>query len=337
MWDSKLPLWLNEGWADVYSSLAPKGDKALVGSPLPGHFQTLLTTKWLALDVLASVDHNSPLYNERNKAGIFYAESWLLVHMLYLSPGYRANFSKLLLAISSGQDMAQACQSVYGKGLKEIASDLDRYSRSKLFYGVVFDVKLEKAAEDPQVSDATGFDSGLVLADLLAQTRKRDEARQAYGQLAKDNPGHPEIDESLGYMELQAGDRDSARQYFSRAYAAGSKNPQMCFDYSLLEDSKGAIPILRRAVELKPDYVAAPITTGPDAGQSAELLRGSGSTSPGQEDQPRAGANLFSCLSLFGPSYGSSGPGAQGRRVSQAVGQDAGRIGAGGFAPAVLG
>ncbi len=258
----KLPLWLNEGWADVYSSLAPKGDKALVGSPLPGHFQTLLTTKWLTLDVLASVDHNSPLYNERNKAGIFYAESWLLVHMLYLSPGYRANFSKLLLAISSGQDMAQACQSVYGKGLKEIASDLDQYSRSKLFYGVVFDVKLEKAAEDPQVSDATGFDSGLVLADLLAQTRKRDEARQAYGQLAKDNPGHPEIDESLGYMELQAGDRDSARQYFSRAYAAGSKNPQMCFDYSLLEDSKGAIPILRRAVELKPDYVAARLQLG---------------------------------------------------------------------------
>jgi tetratricopeptide (TPR) repeat protein len=257
-----LPLWLNEGWADVYSSLAPKGNKAVVGSPLPGHFRTLLTTKWLSLDVLASVDHNSPLYNERNKAGIFYAESWLLVHMLYLSPGYRVNFSKLLLAISSGQDMAQACQSVYGKGLKEIASDLDQYSRSKLFYGVVFDVKLEKAAEDPQVSDATGFDSGLVLADLLAQTRKREEARQAYGQLAKDNPGRPEVDESLGYMELQAGDRDSARQYFSRAYAAGSKNAQMCFDYSLLEDSKGAIPILRRAVELKPDYVAARLQLG---------------------------------------------------------------------------
>ena len=169
----KLPLWLNEGWADVYSSLAPKGDKALVGSPLPGHFQTLLTTKWLTLDVLASVDHNSPLYNERNKAGIFYAESWLLVHMLYLSPGYRANFSKLLLAISSGQDMAQACQSVYGKGLKEIASDLDQYSRSKLFYGVVFDVKLEKAAEDTAsvgrhgVRFGTGS-SGLVGADPQA-------------------------------------------------------------------------------------------------------------------------------------------------------------------------
>jgi tetratricopeptide (TPR) repeat protein len=263
----KLPVWLNEGWADVYSSLRPKGNKVLVGDLLAGRVQTLLTTKWLSLDVLTSVDRTSPMYNERDKAGIFYAESWLLVHMLYLSPGYRTNFSRFVLAVANGQDMTQACQSIYGKGIKEVESDLNRYTKSNTFYGELFDVKLEKSAEDPQMSEATAFDSGLVLADLLALVRKPEEARRAYEQLAKENPDKPEVEESLGYMAWQEGDSGLARRHFLRAYAAGTKNAQMCFDYAMLESQgtpKGAdvIPILRRAVELKPDYVAARLQLG---------------------------------------------------------------------------
>lgn len=262
----KLPVWLNEGWADVYSSLEPKGNKALVGNLLPGRVRTLLSTKWLGLDVLAAVDHNSPMYNERDKAGIFYAQSWLLVHMLYLSADYRTDFSKFVLAVANGQDMAQACQSVYGKGLNEVAKDLDRYLRGNRFYGVLFDVKLEKSSEDPQVSEATAFESGLVQADLLSLVRMPEEARRAYEKLAKENPDKPEVEESLGYMAWQASDRETARQHFSRAFAAGSKNAQMCFDYALLQagsgPSKDLIPILRKAVALKPDYVDARLRLG---------------------------------------------------------------------------
>ena len=261
------PVWLNEGWADVYSSLTPKGNKVLIGGLLPGRVQTLLTTKWIDLSVLASVGLNSPMYNERNKAGIFYAESWLLVHMLYLSPDYRPKFTQLLLAVNSGQDTAAAFQSVYGKGLKEVMNDLQLYIRSDRFYGELLNVKLEKSAEEPQVSDATPFESGLVLADLLALLNRPEEARQAYTQLAKDDPGSSEVEESLGYLEWQQGRPDLARQDFSRAFQAATKNAQMCFDYAMLEwqqhpGGKEAIPILRRAVELKPDYVAARLQLG---------------------------------------------------------------------------
>jgi tetratricopeptide (TPR) repeat protein len=263
----KLPVWLNEGWADLYSSLTPKGSKAEVGVLLPGRVQTLLNTKWLPLDVLASVDQNSPMYNERDKAGIFYSESWLLTHMLYLSPEYRPNFTQFVLALANGQDTPQAFQSVYGKGLKVVAADLDRYIKGDRFYAVLFDVKLEKSAEDPRVSDVPAFDSGLLLADLLSMVHKPEDARRAYGQLAQDNPGHPEVQESLGYLEWRAGNPEPAREYFARAFASGTKNPQICYDYAMLKSQtaaggKSAIPILRRAVELKPDYVAARLQLG---------------------------------------------------------------------------
>jgi tetratricopeptide (TPR) repeat protein len=275
----KLPVWLNEGWADVYSSLKPQGNKAIVGNLLPGRVQTLLTTKWLGLDVLGAVDHNSPMYNERDKAGIFYAESWLLVHMLYLSPGYRAHFTQFVLAVANGQTMEEACQSIFQKSLKEVSTDLDRYIRGNQFYGVTFDVKLEKSAEEPQVSEVSGFDSGLVLADLLTLVHKPQEAAQALQQLAKDNPDKPEVEESLGYLAWQGNDREAARGHFERAYAAGSKNAQMCYDYATLAfggpSGKDVIPIVRRALELKPDYVAARLWLGlllTDGGKYADAI-----------------------------------------------------------------
>src|SRR5580698_3616189 len=70
----KLPLWLNEGWADVYSTLKPLGAKTTIGELIPGHLQELQQEKWLSLDALTSVDEKSPVYNERRRVGIFYAE-----------------------------------------------------------------------------------------------------------------------------------------------------------------------------------------------------------------------------------------------------------------------
>jgi len=163
--------------------------------------------------------------------------------------------------------MGEACQSVYGKSLTDVGKDLSQYARSDRFYGALFDVKLEKSVEDPQVSEASALDSGLVLADLLGVIGKHDEARAAFEQLGRENPDKPEIEESLGYLAWQSGDTASARQHFSRAFAAGSKDPQMCFHYAVLQHEPGGsekdiLPALEKAVQLKPDYVEARLQLG---------------------------------------------------------------------------
>ena len=84
-----LPIWFNEGLAELYSTLKPAGKKVLVGEVIPGRFYYLQQHKWLSLEALTSADHNSPYYNERDRAGIFYSESWALMHMLNLSSEYR--------------------------------------------------------------------------------------------------------------------------------------------------------------------------------------------------------------------------------------------------------
>ena len=83
------PVWLNEGLADFYSSLEPRGEQAVVGRVLDDSLALLKNTRWLDLNVLFSVDQDSPCYNERAKASIFYSESWALTHMLSLGNDYR--------------------------------------------------------------------------------------------------------------------------------------------------------------------------------------------------------------------------------------------------------
>lgn len=263
----KPPPWLNEGLAELYSTLTPVGKKAAVGDIIPGRARTLLTGKWIPLDALTSADHKSPLYNERDRAGMFYAESWALTHMLYFSPEYRPNFAKFLADASSGKTTDEACQAVYGKRLADVEIALRQYLKRDRFYRAVYDIKLEKSAEDPDVSEASAFESGMLLADLLALRKETREALSAYEQLAKDNPDKADVEESLGYLAWQSGDKEAALGHFARALAVGTKNAQMCYDYAMLsrrgsDAAKNALPAFQKALDLKPDYAEARLQYG---------------------------------------------------------------------------
>ena len=104
----KIPLWLNEGWADVYSTLRPMGKDTAVGDLLEDRMHALATQKWLSFNDLTSTDHDSPNYHEGDRIGIFYAQSWALAHMLYLSPEYKDNFGKFVMALHRGGSTADA-------------------------------------------------------------------------------------------------------------------------------------------------------------------------------------------------------------------------------------
>src|SRR5271154_997761 len=60
----KLPLWINEGWAEVFSSLRSTGKQVAVGAILPAHMRVLSSSRWIPLSVLTRVEQLSPLYNE---------------------------------------------------------------------------------------------------------------------------------------------------------------------------------------------------------------------------------------------------------------------------------
>src|SRR5215213_11028311 len=80
-----VPLWFNEGLAEYYSTFSITDDqKVVMGTPIASHVYRLRESQMLPLKTLFEVDQTSPHYNEKDKRGIFYAQSWALMHYMIL-------------------------------------------------------------------------------------------------------------------------------------------------------------------------------------------------------------------------------------------------------------
>jgi len=263
----KIPTWLNEGWADVFSTLRPMGKDTAVGDLLPDRMKSLATDQWLDFDTLTSVDSTSPTYHEASRVGIFYAESWALAHMLFLAPEYKDNFGKFVMALHSGKSSAEACEIAFGKSSRAVFQDLHAYFDRKKIYGRVFETRLEDREEGTTSAALPEFDSQLALADLLVAIGKRDEAKTEYARLEKEQPGRPELAQSIGNLALWSRDFNTARQYFEKAYDAANADAKLCFELAMLErEAKQPpakiIPMLERSLKSKPDYTDAKVQLG---------------------------------------------------------------------------
>ena len=127
-----LPPWLNEGLADVYSTLRPEANGVLVGTPPPGRLEALLRNPWVPLTAIISADLKSPYYNDRDKAQSLYGEGWALTHMLKFSGTYGPGYTELLKLINSGMPSDQALELVYRRQIGAIESALQAYIHQPL-------------------------------------------------------------------------------------------------------------------------------------------------------------------------------------------------------------
>jgi len=80
-----MPLWLNEGTAEFIQNTEIRDKDVQLGEPSRDDILYLRQSRMIPLPVLFKVDHNSPYYHDERKGSIFYAESWALTHLLYVT------------------------------------------------------------------------------------------------------------------------------------------------------------------------------------------------------------------------------------------------------------
>ena len=76
----RFPPWFMEGYAELFSGFQLKGNKLLVGGLPYGVASNWVL--WIPVERLLAVKQNDPEYQNETLAPQFYAESWLLVHLL---------------------------------------------------------------------------------------------------------------------------------------------------------------------------------------------------------------------------------------------------------------
>lgn len=307
----KLPTWLNEGMADVYSTLQSEGKQTLVGTPIPEDVMLLRSQPWLDLNTLFSVDHDSPYYNQREKMQIFYAESWALTHMLSLGKGYVGSFPRFLALVAAGHPIAECFETAYGKNLAQVDKELHSYMQQSTVQISVFDSKLERPALEPNVLPVSDLNLNLVLADLLAcHPKHTTEAMDRLTKLAAENPTSPDVQESLGYLLWREGDLPKAREHFESAIDKGSKNSEMMYQYSQLLLASGgskeeAIAVLTKATTIKPGYDEALYALGMTEMQIQKWSDALAAFSQIKTVTPERAYSLFSSISFASWKVGS--------------------------------
>ncbi|HYO91043.1 MAG TPA: tetratricopeptide repeat protein, partial [Pyrinomonadaceae bacterium] len=224
-----VPVWFNEGLAEYYSVLEVAEDdrKVQIGLPIGEHLYALREHKLLPLKTLFAVDHGSPYYNEKNKQGVFYAQSWALVHYLLLgNEGKRQpQFSTFINLLLKNKTVEEAFQQAFQMDFVTLEKELKEYIKRRSYPGQIatFERKLEIDAE-MQSAPLTEAEGQFYLGDLLLHAHQLDRAEKLLQQAIKLDPNLAIAEASLGMLYMRKNDFAQAKRHLERAVAGNTRN-----------------------------------------------------------------------------------------------------------------
>ena len=262
-----LPLWLDEGLAE-YLGNASLGDKEVrIGLIDPSHLYILQQNKRLPIETLLAVDHSSPYYNEQDRASVFYAESWALVHYLLLDPEARKQglMAKFVAAWSSSSDQLAAAQQTFGD-LKRFGKVLDSYTSRGSFYNGVVKPPGDALDKNYAVRLLSPAEVLTLRGDFFVHHNRADAAKQPLEEALRLDPNLIAGHEAMGMYYFRKQDYPSADDEMKEAIRLGSPSfiPRYMHGYLLihsgLADSaaqKEAIDILTAATKMNPQFAPA--------------------------------------------------------------------------------
>ena len=229
------PVWLNEGLAEFYGALQFSGNEALLGASLP-YLRLLRTEELLPLKTLLSIDQSSPHYHEQDKTGVFYGESWALVHYLMLGgAGRQDQFKRFLQLVSRGDDATKALQDAFGMTLDTLEKELQAYvNRGEL-------PTLRLASSDPQGYAYTAMqrqslsesEANYYLGDLLLHIGRSEDAERYFKQAIALDSTLSLAYAALGQLSVRQKRYAEAKKYLERA-ATSSQNYAVHYQYAWL-------------------------------------------------------------------------------------------------------
>jgi tetratricopeptide (TPR) repeat protein len=273
---SAQPLWLAEGLAEVFSRWTAGDAEALVGHPAPEHLRRLPRDKPLPIARLVQLDYTSPLYNEGDERGTFYAKSWALAHWVLLGRGATgaADLQVFLSAIAAGVEPARAFASAFGAGLDTAEDLLAAYLAAPLPVGrfrvadLDADVTVEMATP-PRAEVEFRLGDLLLHAGRLAEARRRLE--RAIGTDPRFGPAHA----ALSHLAVREGRWEEARREVSLALAADPRDAVAVLRYAemLVRETSARGEVLSAAREA--EVVAAlerALAVDPALADACELL-----------------------------------------------------------------
>jgi hypothetical protein len=199
----RVPLWLDEGMAELFGGTIVRGNGVALGRPIVGHIRMLRQQRLLPVETLFLVNHRSPEYTERNRTNLFYAESWAFVHYIMLDPkaSHDPRFKGFVGKVVQGMEPGAALRAE-GLSTAEVDQGLEGYVRRLAYWQATLPSSVAEAERltTREISAAEwSADCGAFLVDrgrLADGRRLLDQAERQDADLAI-------VQEALGVAIVQ--------------------------------------------------------------------------------------------------------------------------------------
>lgn len=269
-----VPVWLNEGLAEVYSTYTARADgrTAVIGLPPDRLVRELQSGTPLPLETLLAVEVGSPLYTEGERRGMFYAQSWALTHYLLLhAEARRAQLPIYLRLRDDGASIGDAIRGAFGCEPDVLDRELREYSRAFIHRGI--DVPIDRPPPTSPLLRAetiTASEAATYTAEIYARQGRDEVARAAIDEVLRTDRDSPRALAALGRLYLRARRFDDALPLLGRAAAALPEDAQVASALArahverlsgrarqdVIDDRELVLPVrqaLDRAAALDPD------------------------------------------------------------------------------------
>ena len=264
------PLWLKEGLAELYSSFEVFNGMVLLGAPISRHVGLLRQKTFIPLKDLLLVGRDSSLYNERDRKGIFYAESWALCHYMMVgdSNAREAQMVEYTTLINEGVDSEKAFVKAFKLSLPETEKLLKSYIGRSTYTANTYKLPSIEGEKDYAVNPMTEAAVQYYLGNVLARTNRIDEAEILLKRAIEMDPRLAGPYEGLGFVAVRRNRYVEALEYFKQAVTRGSTNHLAHYYYAemLLRQVIGSVrpPVaqqiadeLRTSIRLMPGFAFA--------------------------------------------------------------------------------
>lgn len=323
---ANLPLWLNEGLAEFYSmfEVSDKDTKVELGAPISQHVHFLRDSKFLPLPQLFTVDTKSPEYNERDKKGVFYAQSWALVHYLMLGNNgqRRPQMNQFVNLMAAGVPLQEAFPKAFQTDFTTLEKELRNYIKGNSFSVLNYTSKEKLLFDDEMTTEPMSeAEVNFYLGDLLTHQR-RAEAEQYLQTAIQLDPTFAPPHASLGLARIYKGNFEEAQKYLEKAvaYDKEGKNHLIYYYYAMAlmrdgSDSNGTQILspqldtvkaqqirtyLKKAIQIRPGFsptysllAYVNMSVGEQLDETVPLLKQAMQNAPGNQELVYQLAQLY--------------------------------------------
>lgn len=237
------PGWLDEGLSEFWSTLLVTDRDARVGAEIAHHVRALRSQKWIPLDQLVAIKRGQ--YDQvKGKLGLFYAQSWLLVHYL--------------IAGSGAQTTSPSYAPELPADLSALEKRLRAYAASPL---PTLKLRLRDATtQSPNVSlRVLAPEESLAYRASAILYSDGEAGRSLANQALALNPSEPLALEVKGISFFLANQRSEAQKWLELAVAQPTASFRAHYYYGVasVDTPEIALRHLKRSLELKPGFAPA--------------------------------------------------------------------------------